>query len=151
MSERPQMAGVTAHLICRNAAEAIEFYRRAFGAEPMFSLPDKQGKLMHASMSVNGAMVMLMDEYPDYGAKSPLMLGGSAVVLHMQVADVDAAYEKAVTAGAKPVMPPADMFWGDRYGQVEDPYGHRWSLATTKQVLTPEQVVENLKKMEQPS
>jgi PhnB protein len=150
MTERPQMLGVTPHLICRDAAKAMEFYIAAFGAEPMFSLPDKQGRLMHGSMTVNGAMVMLMDEYPEHGAKSPLTIGGSAVVLHMQVPDVDASYKRAIDAGAKPLMEPADQFWGDRYGSVVDPFGHSWSLATTKQQLTPEQIMANLKQMEAP-
>ncbi len=149
MSERPQMAGVIPHLICRDAKAAIDFYKKAFGAQEMFALPDKQGKLMHGSVLINGAMVMLMDEYPDYGARSPLMIGGSAVVLHMQVPDVDQSYKKAIDAGAKPVMEPADQFWGDRYGSGEDPFGHRWSLATTKRQRSPEEIMENARKMEQ--
>lgn len=148
MTDRPQMAGVTPHLICRDAAAAIDFYKTAFGATEMMRLPDGKGKLMHAAIGINGAMVMLMDEYPEHGAKSPLAIGGSAVVLHMQVADVDAAYRKAIDAGAKPLMEPADQFWGDRYGSVVDPFGHSWALATTKQQLTPEQVMANYKQME---
>ena len=131
MTERPPMAGVTPHLICRDASAAIAFYEKAFGAQKMFTLPDKQGKLMHGSVVINGAMVMVMDEYPDHGAKSPLMLGGSAVVLHLQVPDVDASYKRAVDAGAKPLMEPADQFWGDRYGSVIDPFGHCWSLTSS--------------------
>ncbi len=149
MTERPPMAGVTPHIICRDAKAAIAFYKQAFGAEEMMALEDKQGKLMHGAIMVNGAMVMLMDEYPDYGAKSPLMLGGSGVVLHMQVPDVDAAYKRAVDAGAKPLMEPADQFWGDRYGSVTDPFGHCWALATTKQELSPDEIMANLRKMEQ--
>lgn len=149
MSERPPMAGVVPHLICRDAKAAIDFYKKAFGAQEMFSLADKQGKLMHGSITVNGAMVMLMDEYPEHGAKSPLSLGGSAVILHLQVPDVDAAYRKAVDAGASPLMERADQFWGDRYGSVVDPFGHCWSLATTVKQLTPDEIKKNVREMEQ--
>jgi uncharacterized glyoxalase superfamily protein PhnB len=149
MADRPQFNSVTAHLICRDAASAIDFYTRAFGASEMMRLPDKQGKLMHAAITLNGSTVMLMDEYPDYGARSPKLLGGTAVVLHLMVPDVDAAFDKAIAAGATVVMPVADMFWGDRYGQVEDPFGHRWSLATPVKTLTPDEIMENLRKMEQ--
>ena len=100
MADRPQFNSVTAHLICRDAASAIDFYTRAFGASEMMRLPDKQGKLMHAAITLNGSTVMLMDEYPDYGARSPKLLGGTAVVLHLMVPDVDAAFDKAIAAGA---------------------------------------------------
>ena len=104
---------------------------------------------MHASIMVNGSVVMLMDEYLDYGARSPQSLGGTPVVMHMMVPEVDKAFAKAIDAGATVVMPVADMFWGDRYGQVEDPFGHRWSLATTVKQLSPEEIMENLRKMEE--
>ena len=118
MTERPQVGSLTPHLVCRGAAAAIDFYTKAFGAEEMMRLPDKQGKLMHAAVSINGSTVMLMDEYLDYGGTSPQHLGGTAVVLHLMVPDVDAAFARAVAAGATVIMPVADMFWGDRYGQV---------------------------------
>ena len=151
MTERPQFSSVTVHLICRDAASAIDFYARAFGASEMMRLPDKQGKLMHAAITLNGSTVMLMDEYLDYGARSPQAIGGTAVVIHLMVPDVDAAFDKAIAAGATVVMPVGDMFWGDRYGQVEDPFGHRWSMATPVKHLTPEEIMENLRKMEQPA
>ena len=149
MTEVPQNGGVMPHLICRGAAAAIDFYKEAFGATEMMRLPDKTGKLMHAGLSINGATVMLMDEYMDYGARSPQALSGTAVVLHLSVPDVDAAFARAVKAGATVIMPVADQFWGDRYGQIEDPFGHRWSLATTVRQLTPDEVMENLRKMEE--
>ena len=148
MTEQPQFNSVTPHLVCRDAASAIGFYAKAFGASEMMRLPDAQGKLMHAAIALNGSTVMLMDEYLDHGARSPTTLGGTGVVLHLMVPDVDAAFDKAVAAGATVVMPVADMFWGDRYGQVEDPFGHRWSLATPVTTLTPEEMMENLRKME---
>ncbi|WP_373503234.1 VOC family protein [Aestuariivirga sp.] len=149
MTGRPVHPGVMPHLICRGAAAAIDFYVKAFGATEMMRLPDRKGLLMHASVMVNGSMVMLMDEYLDYGARSPQSLGGTPVVMHMTVPDVDKAFATAVAAGATVVMPVADMFWGDRYGQVEDPFGHRWSLATTVKQLSPDEIMENLRKMEQ--
>jgi PhnB protein len=149
MPERPQINSLSIHLICKNAADAIEFYKRAFGATEMMRLPDKDGLLMHAAVSINGSTVMLMDEYLDYGARSPKTLGGTPAIIHLMVPDADAAFDKAIAAGATPVMPVADMFWGDRYGQVEDPFGHRWSIATPVKQLTPEEIQENLRKMEQ--
>ncbi len=149
MTDRPQVGSLTPHLVCRGAAAAIDFYARAFGATEMFRMPDKQGKLMHASVSINGSVVMLMDEYLDYGGTSPQQLGGTAVVLHLMVPDVDAAFARAISAGATVVMPVADQFWGDRYGQLQDPFGHRWSLATPVKTLTPDEIAENLRKMEQ--
>ena len=151
MAERPQTASLSPHLVCRDAAATIAFYKAAFGAEEMFRLPDAQGKLMHACVTINGAPVMLMDENLDHGARSPLAIGGTAVVLHLMVADADAVFAKAVAAGAKPVMPLADMFWGDRYGQVEDPSGHCWAIATPKQVLSPAEIAERFSKMGKPS
>ena len=134
MTERnaqpPEIPGVVPHLVCAGAAEAIDFYQRAFGATEDMRLPGPEGKLVHASITVNGSMVMLMDEFPEMGATSPKALGGSPVTLHLSVPDVDAAFERAVAAGATVVMPVADQFWGDRYGCVQDPFGHLWSLAT---------------------
>ena len=149
MNDRPQVGSVTPHLVCRDASAAIAFYKTAFGAEEMMRLPDKQGKLMHAAITLNGATVMLMDEYLDYGSTSPKQFGGTAVVLHLIVPDVDAAYARVIAAGATVIMPVGDMFWGDRYGQVEDPFGHRWSIATPGKPLSPDEIKENLRKMEE--
>ena len=101
---------------------------------------------MHAALSINGASVMLTDENLQYGNKSPSTLKGTPVTLHLLVADVDKAFAQAVDAGAKVIMPVADMFWGDRYGIVEDPFGHRWSIATPKQNLTQAQIMEAARK-----
>lgn len=118
------------HLVCDGAADAIDFYKAAFGAEEMMRLAGPNGRLMHGSVMINGSLVMLVDENRDFGVLSPKALGGTAVTLHLGVPDVDAAVERAVAAGATVVMPVADQFWGDRYGMVEDPFGHRWSIAT---------------------
>jgi PhnB protein len=117
------------HIVCDGAAEAIEFYKQAFGAEELMRIDSPEGKIMHAAVSINGAMLMLVDEMKDMGALGPRALGGTPVTLHLNVADADAAIARAEKAGAKVVMPAADMFWGDRYGQVQDPWGHMWSIA----------------------
>ena len=136
MTERPDidlpqgMHFLTPHLVCAGAAEAIEFYKRAFDATEMIRLDGADGKLMHACISVNGSSVMLVDENPEWGALSPKALGGSPVTIHLIVRDVDAVAEQAVRAGATLIMPVQNMFWGDRYGVLEDPFGHRWSIAT---------------------
>ncbi|AOI72087.1 glyoxalase [Burkholderia ubonensis] len=136
------MRTLTPHLICAGAADAIEFYRQAFNAVERVRLPAPNGKLMHACLTIGDSSLMLVDEMPEHGALGPKALNGTAVCLHLFVPDVDAAIAQAVAAGAKVTMPAADMFWGDRYGQVEDPFGHRWSLATHQRDLTPEQIRE---------
>lgn len=120
---------LTPHIVCDGAADAIEFYKRAFGAEEMIRVPGENGRLMHAAITINGAMVMLVDEMKEHGVLSPLSLGGTPVTLHIHADNADAAIAKAEAAGATVVMPAADMFWGDRYGLVKDPFGHSWSIA----------------------
>ncbi len=148
MTGRPDISSLTPHLVCRDCAAAIEFYKEAFGAEEMFRLPGPDGKLMHASISINGNPVMLNDEFLDHGALSPASIGGTAVTLHLMVADVDKAFAQAMDAGARVVMPVADQFWGDRYGVVEDPFGHRWSIATPLKPLSPDEILASVKAME---
>jgi uncharacterized glyoxalase superfamily protein PhnB len=120
---------LTPHIVCAGAAEAIDFYRRAFGAEELMRVPAEDGKLMHAAISIDGAMLMLVDENREWGIQSPLSLGGSPVTLHLSVPDADAAIAKAEAAGASVTLAAHDAFWGDRYGQVKDPFGHNWSFA----------------------
>ncbi len=132
---------LTSHLVVRDAGKALEFYKRAFGAEvrSVSYMPD--GKLVsHASVKIGDSMLMLNDEFPEWKVQSPLSLGGTAVTIHMYVADVDAAFNRAVAAGATATMPVMDAFWGDRYGQLVDPFGHKWSLATHKEDLSLEEV-----------
>ena len=124
------MHTVTPHLICAGAAEAIEFYKNAFAAVEMFRLPMPDGKIMHASVRIGDSMVMLVDEMPDWKALGPNALGGTPITIHLQVANVDVVFAQAVKAGATVKMPVTDMFWGDRYGMVTDPFGHSWSIAT---------------------
>ena len=134
------------HLVCAGAADAIKFYEQAFGAKEMIRLPGPDGKLMHACISINGSSVMLVDENRQYGMLSPKALGGTPVTMHLIVEDADAAAAKAVAAGAKVIMPVADMFWGDRYGVVEDPFGHRWSLATPKRQMSEAEIRDAARK-----
>jgi uncharacterized glyoxalase superfamily protein PhnB len=131
---------VVPHLVVRGAAKAIDFYKKAFGAEEKMRLPGPDGRLMHGAVSINGAMVMLVDEMPEHGALSPLSLKGSPVTVHLNVDDVDKFFARAVKAGATVRMPVADMFWGDRYGMLQDPFGHTWSIATHKRDMTADQI-----------
>ena len=138
---------LTPHLICAGAADAIEFYQRAFGAVERFRLPDPRGRLMHACIRIGDCELMLVDEFPEHGVLGPKALKGSPVTIHHFVEDVDAAVARAVAAGARITMPIADMFWGDRYAQLEDPFGHRWSVATHQRDLTPEEIQQELGRM----
>ena len=131
------MHTVTPHLICKGAAEAIEFYKRAFGATELSRLPGQNGRLMHAMIRIGDSAVMLADEMPEWGGLGPQSLKGTPVAIHLYVQDVDAVAAQAVRAGAKTTMPVSDMFWGDRYGQIEDPFGHRWSIATRVRDVAP--------------
>ena len=124
------MHSLTPHLVCADAAAAIEFYKTAFGAVELTRLPGPSGKLMHGAVRIGDSVLMLVDEMPEWGALGPKSLKGSPVTIHLYVTDVDAAVAQAVAAGAKVTMPVADMFWGDRYGVLEDPFGHHWSVAT---------------------
>jgi uncharacterized glyoxalase superfamily protein PhnB len=133
---------ITPHLVCAGAADAIEFYKSAFGASEELRLPGADGKLMHACIRINGAAVMLVDEQPQMGAQSPKTLKGTPVTIHLVVDDVDRVAAQAVSAGATVVMPVADMFWGDRYGVLEDPFGHHWSIATPKRQLSEAELRE---------
>ena len=145
------MHSLTPHLVCAGAADAIGFYKAAFGAVEEVRMPAPNGKLMHAMVRIGDSPLMLVDESPEWGMLGPKALKGTPITLHLYVKDVDAAIAKAVAAGAKLTMPAADMFWGDRYGQVEDPFGHRWSVATHTRDLTPEQIQQGMAKMaEQP-
>lgn len=129
---------ITPHLVCRDAAKSMEFYTKAFGAEEVVRMPGPGGQgVMHAEMRIGNSLFMIADENPAMACKSPLTFGGSPVTIHLYVEDVDKAFERATKAGAKPVMPPMDMFWGDRYGQVSDPSGHVWSIATHTKDMTP--------------
>ena len=141
------MTSVTPHLICAGAAKAIDFYKQAFGAVEGGRMPGPDGRLMHAMIRIGGAAVMLVDEMPEWGALGPKALKGSPVTIHLYVEDVDAVVARAVKAGAKVTMPVADQFWGDRYGKLEDPFGHHWSVATHVRDVTPEEMQKAMQQM----
>ena len=132
---------VTPHIMVSGAADAIEFYKQAFGAEEMLRMPmpGDPSKLMHAAIRIRDSIIMIADEFA--GCAAPASDGAAAqVTLHLYVADADATIAQAVAAGAKVTMPVDDAFWGDRYGQVEDPFGHHWSMATHVRDLSPEEI-----------
>ena len=139
------MHSLTPHLVCRGAAAAIDFYGRAFGAIEQFRLPGPDGRLVHACVLIGDSQLFLVDEMPEHGALGPRALKGSPVTIHLQVQDADATFARAVQAGATVAMPLADMFWGDRYGRVTDPFGHRWSIATHVRDASPEAMVAAMK------
>jgi PhnB protein len=141
------MHSVTPHLVCAGAAEAITFYQKAFGAVEQMRLPGPDGKLMHACVQIGDSQIMLADENDSCGALGPKSLKGSPVCLHLQVEDVDATVKQAVAAGANITMPVTDMFWGDRYGQVEDPFGHRWSVASHIRDLSLDEIKAGMQAM----
>jgi uncharacterized glyoxalase superfamily protein PhnB len=130
---------VTPAITVKGAAEAIDFYRRALGARERMRMASPDGKIMRAELQIGDSVIFLGDECPDVGGRSPLTLGGATGSLHIYVPSVDAAVRRAVEAGARVTMPVADMFWGDRYGKVTDPFGHEWGLATHTEDLTPAQ------------
>jgi uncharacterized glyoxalase superfamily protein PhnB len=140
---------VTPHLVVRDAKKAIDFYQKAFGAQvlnPPHLTPD--GKVMHASIKIGDSIIMLADEFPEMGGSSaPQSPGNTPLSLHLYVPDVDSTFNRAVSAGAQVKMPVTDMFWGDRYGQVVDPSGHVWSVATHKEEVTPAEMERRGKEM----
>jgi len=134
------MHSLTPHLMCAGASDAIAFYVRAFGAVEEMRLPGPQGRLMHAMIRIGDSALMLVDESPEQGIFGPKSLNGSPVTIHLFVEDVDATVARAVAAGATITMPVADMFWGDRYARLDDPFGHHWSVATHTRDVSPEQM-----------
>jgi PhnB protein len=137
---------VTPALTVKNGAEAIEFYKRALGAKELMRIAGPDGKhLMHAEIEVGNSKVMLADESPEMGCRAPASVGAVSSSLYVYVEDVDKSFRRAVEAGAKALMPPTDMFWGDRFGQIEDPSGHRWGLATHKEDPSPEEMARRQK------
>jgi len=131
---------MTPYLCVKGAADAIEFYKKAFGAKELLRMPAPGGKVGHAEIQIGDSRVMLADEFPEMGFVSPQSVGGTPVMMHLYVEDVDATVPKAVAAGAKVTREVADQFYGDRGGQVEDPFGHKWYVATHKEDLSPEEI-----------
>ena len=138
----PGFHTLTPHLTVRNASEALEFYKNAFGAEVLHVANMPDGRVMHASVRMGDSILMLNDEMPEHGALSPLSSGGSGVTLHIYTQNVDDAFARAVAAGATVKMPVADQFWGDRYGSLVDPFGYSWGIGTHKEDLSPKDMGE---------
>ena len=136
---------VTPALAIDGAADAIEFYKRAFGAQERYRMPMPDGKIAHAELQVGDSVVMVSDSFDWSGVKSPRELGGTTVGIFVYVEDVDAIFQQAVDAGATVTMPLEDMFWGDRFGSVTDPYGHSWSFAMHVEDVPPEELEERAK------
>jgi len=135
---------VTPHLVCADAPAAIEFYKTAFGAEEMSRLNGPNGKIIHAHLKIGDSAIFLFDESPECGAFGPKSLKGSSVTIHLYVRDADALVARAAEAGAKVVMPVQEMFWGDRYGRIEDPSGHQWSVGTHVRDLSPAEIKKGM-------
>ncbi len=135
---------VTPYLVVSDAAKAIDFYKRAFGAKETVRMEGPPGKIGHAELQIGDSTVMLADEMPQMDAKAPQSLGGTTGGLFLYVKDVDTAFNKAVGAGGKVTRPVADMFWGDRYGTLLDPFGHSWSMATHKEDVAPEEMKKRM-------
>jgi PhnB protein len=157
MSVKPIPEGyhtLTPFMTVRDAERAIDFYKRAFGAEERGVMKGPDGKVMHAELKIGDSIIMLADEFPDFGVVSPESQGGgTSMGLHIYIEDVDAAFDRAVKAGAKVEMPVMEQFWGDRYGKLKDPFGHRWSIATHTRDLSREEMKrgmdEAMEKMQQ--
>jgi PhnB protein len=130
----------TPYLIVKGAAEAIEFYKRAFGATEMLRMADPQGKVGHAEIKIGDSVIMLADEHPAMGYRGPRSLGGSSVSILLYLEDVDGVFERAVKAGAKAQRPVMNQFYGDRSGTLEDPFGHVWTVATHVEDVAPEEM-----------
>jgi len=132
---------VTPTITVREAAKAIEFYKKAFDAQEIFRFTSPDGKtIMHAEIKIGNSIVMLNDEFPQMNCRSPQSIGGTGSSIFLYVNDADATFNKAVSAGAKSLMPLMDAFWGDRFGSIQDPFGHVWSIATHKKDMTPEEI-----------
>jgi PhnB protein len=136
---------VAPYLAIKNGAQALEFYKRAFGAIERYALTLPDGRLGHAEIVLGDSVVMLSDEFPEYGGKAPDTLGGSPVSIHLYVEDVDAFFRRALAAGAKERKPVMDQFYGDRSGQLEDPFGHLWWVATHKEDVAPEEMQKRVR------
>ena len=135
---------LTPYLVISGAGEAIEFYKKAFGAVETVRMPGPGGRIMHAEIKIGNSMLMLADENPEQGHMSPKSRGGATSSVMLYTDDVDSVFKKAVAAGAKADMPPADMFWGDRMGNLTDPFGHKWAIATHKEDVSPAEMEKRM-------
>jgi len=140
-------SSITPHLVIKECDKAIDFYKKAFDAQEIYRSLMPDGRIMHAMIQVGNSFVMMADEFPDMGAKGPKTIGGTSVSLHLYTEDADKLFNQAIAAGATQIMPINDMFWGDRYGQILDPFGHSWAIATHKNDVSPEEMEKAAKEM----
>jgi len=154
MAVRPIPQGyhtVTPYLVVRGAARALDFYKKAFGASELFRMPDPAGKIGHAEIQIGDSRLMLADEFPEMGAKSPDTVGGSPVGMCLYVENVDALFAQALAAGAKEERPVKDQFYGDRAGTLRDPFGHQWTIATHVEDVSPEEMHRRMAEADKPA
>ena len=140
----------TPYLTIAGVSDAIEFYKKAFGAVETMRMPGPEGKVMHAEIRIGDSPIMMTDEWPQMGGRGPLTIGGSPVTIMLYVDDVDAVFDRAVAAGGTAIRPVADQFYGDRSGGVKDPFGHNWHIATHKEDVSPEEMKRRMKEMKPP-
>ncbi len=143
----PGFHSVTPYLTIKNAVEALEFYKKAFGVIEKYKILMPDGRLGHAQIQLGDSQIMFAEECPEWGNKSPETLGGTPVTLYVYVEDVDAFFERAVGAGAIELHPVADQFYGDRSGHLKDPFGHVWCIATPKEKVSPEEIEKRMEAM----
>ena len=134
----------TTYLTVRGGAKAIDFYKQAFGAKELFRMPGPDGKIMHAEILIGNSHIMLADESDSAETKSPQTLNGSTGGIFLYLEDVDSSFQQAVKAGAKQTMPLQNMYWGDRFGKLTDPFGHKWMLASHVEDISPEEIEERM-------
>jgi len=142
-------SSITPYLVIRGAAEAIEYYKKVFGATEVMRLADPSGRIGHAELQIGGSHIMLADEHPEMGYRGPIPSGSSPVSILLYVEDVDSIVDRAVAAGAKILKPVQDQFYGDRSGFIQDPFGHFWGIATHIEDVSPEEMKERMKKLTQ--
>jgi PhnB protein len=134
----------TPYLTVNDCTSAIEFYKKAFGAQEVMRMEASPGKIGHAEIKIGDSVIMLSDEMPGGGTRAPKSLGGTTTSVFLYVKDIDSSYKQAIDAGAKSEMAPADMFWGDRFGKLTDPYGHSWAMATHKEDVAPQEMQKRM-------
>jgi PhnB protein len=140
-------SSVTPHLVIKGCANAIDFYKKGLGAQEIYRSKMPDGRIMHAMIQIGNSFVMMADEFPDMGAVGPMTLGGTSTSLHIYTDDADKLFDQAISAGAIPIMPMADMFWGDRYGMIKDPFGHSWAIATHIKDVSPAEMEKAMKEI----
>jgi PhnB protein len=141
-------SSLTPYLVIKGADKALDYYKKVFGAVETVRMPGPDGRIMHAEVKIGNSMLMLSDENPERGYLSPVTIGGSGASVMLYTDDVDATFKKAVDAGGKAEMPPTDMFWGDRMGNIKDPFGHSWAIATHKEDVSPEEMGRRMKEQQ---